>query len=107
MSMGTENLELIKYEAIAYIQKRSTPKKAKRLIRVLLERIQTLEQANASFGFSHERIMEELPNVIRNAVEGTHQRALERSQPVPLEPPVAGEPNLNLLEGGNDDDRAG
>lgn len=58
-----------KYEIVSYISRRTTPKKAKELLRICLAQIEILERANASFGTSMNTFVEQLPSMLNNEIE--------------------------------------
>jgi len=58
-----------KIEVISYITKRSSPKRAKQLLRDCLDRIDELERANASFGPSMNTFMDQIPAILQQEMD--------------------------------------
>lgn len=83
-----------KMEVVAYISKITTPRTAKNLLRLCMDRIEVLERANASFGNSMEKFAENLPGMLEAEMDRrSNAPVLQAHVPDELEAPSRELPN--------------
>ena len=81
----TDWTEIDKYETYAYINKITTPKTAKRMLRNCLQRIEVLEKANASFAHTMGEFAEKLPEILQGEIDrSSNVRELHVAPPLEL-----------------------
>jgi hypothetical protein len=82
----TEWTEINKYEVYAYINKITTPKTAKKMLRHCLQRIEVLERANASFANTMGEFADRLPEILQEEIDrSSNVRELRVAPPTALE----------------------